>query len=83
MNITLGNKVRDKSTDFEGIATSRLEYINGCVQYCVQPPVDKEGKRQDGIYLDSQYLEVIGNGIAVEAKKTGGPSSNAPTNYAG
>ena len=39
--ITLGNKVRDKVTGMEGIAVSRVEYLNGCVQYAVQPPYKK------------------------------------------
>lgn len=82
-SIRLGNKIRDTVTGFEGIAISRIEYLNGCTQFCVQPPIDKEGKRPEGVYLDHAQLEVVGQGVAVEAKDTGGPSSNAPKYYRG
>ena len=83
MNITLGNKVKDIVTGFEGIAIAKIEYLNGCKQFCVQPPVDKDGKRPDGVYLDHQQLEVVSIGVAIEGKGTGGPSSNAPQAYRG
>lgn len=80
-NIKLGTKVREITTGFEGIATSKIEYLNGCVQYCVQPRVDKDGKRQEAFYIDWQSLESIDSGISVDGKGTGGPSANAPTSY--
>jgi hypothetical protein len=81
--IKLGYKVRDRVSGFEGIVTARLEYLNGCVQFCVMPKVGKDGK-VDGIYFDSQQLEVLGEGLVVEPKKTGGPTpSGTPTRYRG
>ena len=59
MAIGLGQKVRDAVTGFEGIAISRVEYLNGCVQYCVKPRVGQENKMPDGEYIDSQQLEVV------------------------
>jgi hypothetical protein len=77
--IQLGNVVRCKVTGFKGIAVSRLEYLNGCIQYGIKPPMDKKvGKMPDIEYVDSQQLEVVGTGLSVAAKDTGGPSTDAP-----
>lgn len=76
--IKLGSKVRCKVTGWEGIAIGRLEYLNGCVQYGVKPGLDKDGKMRDAQYIDSQQLEVIGDGLNVTPEKIGGPSTDAP-----
>ena len=77
--IKLGQTVRCIVTGFMGIATSRLEYLNGCIQYCVKPPV-KENKADDGMYIDHQQLEVVDDGICekITPKKTGGPVMDSP-----
>jgi hypothetical protein len=76
-NIKLGNQVKDIVTGFVGIAVSKVEYLNGCVQYCVKPP-SKDGAMPDGQYIDIQQLELVGDGIAVQRKETGGVMSDAP-----
>lgn len=82
VNIKLGQKVRDKVTGFEGVAISRVEYLNGCIQFCVKPRVDKDGKDQDGQYVDEAQLEVVKEPkAAVKKSDTGGPSANAPRPY--
>ena len=78
MEIKLGNKVRDKVTGFEGIATARIEYINKCVQFCVKPKVKEDGKMPDGEYIDVDELEIVDTGIVIEAKPTGGPQRDCP-----
>ena len=89
---TLGEKIRDKVSGLEGIASARLEYLNGCVQYCISPRIDKDGKRVEGWYVDQQTLELVGSGITgmldhmkkqadineVPASATGGPSTTHP-----
>jgi len=35
--LELGCELRDKLTGFQGIATSRHEYLTGCTQYGLQP----------------------------------------------
>jgi len=58
--IELGDKVRCKVTGFEGIATSRIEFLNGCVQYGVAPKIKEgENKMPEEVGIDSQSLEVI------------------------
>lgn len=56
--IALGSKVRDVINGFEGIAAAHCEHITGCIQYVVSPPVDKDGKRIDGVWVDEMRLEV-------------------------
>lgn len=84
MQTKLGQKLRCRVTGMEGIATARIEYLNGCVQYCVRPKnKDKNAKPTDGEYIDAQQLEVIGKGVSVDIKETGGPASSAPQVYRG
>lgn len=56
--IKLGSKVRCKITGYEGIATIRSEFLNGCVQYNVTAPV-RDNKPQEDVGIDVQSLEVI------------------------
>ena len=73
----LGKKVKCKITGFEGIATAKVEYINGCIQYCVKPPAI-EGKMIDGEYIDVGQLEVIGDGIHLKPYNKGGEQRDCP-----
>ena len=78
--IKLGAKVKDKVTGFTGIATSKVEYLNGCVQFCVVPRVkQKDNKMPDGVYVDIQQLERVGKGVVIEKKdEPGGAMLNTP-----
>lgn len=83
MKISLGLKVVDTVTGFTGIATAKVEYINGCIQFCVQPEIDKDGKLPSGEYIDHQRLEpwLDTNGqarmLGVTPKNIGGPQRDA------
>jgi hypothetical protein len=56
----IGDRVRDRINGFQGIATGRTEYINGCRQFLVKPDkLDKDGKPIDGLWIDEQNLELI------------------------
>jgi len=74
--IKLGQKVKDIVSGVTGIAVSRCEYLNGCVQYGVCPKIKlgKESESKD-MYIDCEVLEVIDDGILKKKKitKTGGP----------
>ncbi len=91
MEIVLGSKVKDITDGFTGIATSRTTYLNGCVQYHVQPPVDpKTGASVDGARIDAECLKIMPGGIVkahaalqvvrpLKAKATtGGPRRSEP-----
>lgn len=55
----LGDRVRSKVTGFTGIATAHVVYLFHCERVLVQPPVDKDGKDQDGIWVDLDELDVV------------------------
>jgi len=81
--IKLGQRVKDKVTGFEGIAVSRILYLNGCVQYNVNPKTDKNGDTRKGLWVDEDQLIIIDNGILTPLKKkfkinTGGGIRNHP-----
>jgi hypothetical protein len=75
--IKLGQKVRDAITGFEGIATAKVEYINGCVQFGIQPQAT-DGKMPESVYLDHQRLVAVGDGPALPSSDTGGAMRDAP-----
>jgi hypothetical protein len=82
--ITLGQKVKDKITGFTGIAITRCEYLNGCVQYCVKPKLDKNGKIQEGEWFDDALLEIVEGGLFIKKEPDGGPIPDMPSgNYGG
>ena len=54
--VKLGDKVRDSISGFEGVATSRTEFLYGCVRVCVEPQGLHDGKPIDSQYFDEQRL---------------------------
>jgi hypothetical protein len=65
--VKLGERVMDRITKFEGIATARSEYLYGCVRILVEPTELKDGKPVEGQWFDEQRVD---NESDV---KTGGP----------
>jgi hypothetical protein len=73
--IKLGDKVRDKVSGFVGIATSKTEFMNGCIQYDIIPKVGKDNKPVEGLSIDIINLEVIKRAKPkIEEDETGGPN---------
>lgn len=73
-----GQKVRDKVTSMTGIITGSTIWLNGCIQYSVQPPIkDKDTKRPDSWWIDEAQLELINEGLNIETQKTGGPPTKS------
>lgn len=52
----LGTRQKDQVTGFSGVVTSVCFDINGCIQGCVKPPLDKDGKMPDGYWIDLDRL---------------------------
>ncbi len=74
--IQLGDRIRDRVTGFEGIATCRAEYLNGCVQYDISGKADEKGEARI-LQVDDQQIERVDTGLNKKApvkKRTGGPS---------
>ena len=57
--IELGQKVKDMVTGFTGIATARTEWMNGCVRYCVEAKMLKDGRCIE-LWVDEDRLELVG-----------------------
>ena len=64
----LGKKVTDRITDVKGTAVGVSEYLNGCIQVCIEAKADKEGKVLT-TWTDLQRV------IVIPKLKKGGPSS--------
>ena len=86
MKNMLGEKAKDKITGFTGIIVAKVEYLNGCTQYCLKPKAGKDGKMPEGEYIDIQQVELIDD-IATkpsiieklkEKLDVGGPQSDCP-----
>ena len=76
MIIHLGNEAKDKITGFSGIVTSRAEYLTGCTQYGLTPPVGGDGQVRASEWFDEGRIEVTGVGVAkadVAGVVNGGP----------
>lgn len=57
--IKLGDKLRDTITGFQGIATSKHEYLTGCTQYGLQATIKKDGNLPQIEYFDENRLSVV------------------------
>jgi hypothetical protein len=73
-----GDRVKDRVTGFEGVVTGVGEYITGCRQCLVQPSA-RDGKYEDGRWLDDDRLELLQEAFVTMPNRTrdGGPQSNA------
>ncbi len=78
MELQLGVKARDTITGFVGIITGKAEYLTGCVQYVLSPPVDENGKIQGCEWFDDKRLQYVDSGILTATAATGGPQRDAP-----
>jgi hypothetical protein len=54
----LGATYRDNITGFQGVATGHCEYISGCNQTLLTPPVDEKGAHREPHWFDDQRLEL-------------------------
>jgi hypothetical protein len=63
--IKLGQKVKDATTGFKGIAIIKTLHLNGNVQFGIQPEVEKGGKTYpDAISVDNHLLDVVDDGVS-------------------
>lgn len=59
MEVELGSKVKDKITGFRGVAVARCVYLNGCVQFEIEPTQLKDGVPQKSFWLDEPRVIAI------------------------
>lgn len=77
-DVILGGRYRDHVSGWEGTATARYEYMNGCVRIEISG-ADKDGKPESFVF-DVQQIEPVEPQLAEPAttQATGGPRSNRP-----
>lgn len=68
MPVELGQKVRDRITGVEGIATARTEWLYGCTRILVQPQEVKDGKPAEAMYVDEPQCEILGQDFVQDGK---------------
>ena len=76
--ITLGSKVKDRFTGFQGIATGRAEFVFGCSRIQVEPEELKDGKPIEPQWFDEQRIEVVQTQKDTAAPKPSGGPQNDP-----
>ncbi len=79
MDKYLGCEATCLITGYKGIATAKVEYINGCIQYCVKPK-SKDGNMPDGYYIDIEQLKFGKKVVEMNYRPTGGPQMDCPKN---
>ena len=57
--VHLGDAVRDIVTGFKGTVIGVAEYLYGCRRLIVQPPVDKDGKYVEAVWVDEPQVKVL------------------------
>lgn len=67
--VELGESYRDTVTGFTGIATARVEFLNGCVRYTLEAGGEKPNDEPKELVFDEQRL--------VEAKTDQAPEPTA------
>lgn len=80
MKAGLGDHVKDPITGFEGIITSRIDHLNGCIRLGVQRRLKKsESAKELGEliqYFDIDQVDVIkAQAFQLAKKQTGGPEA--------
>lgn len=80
MPIRLGDRVRDIVTGIEGVATSRTEWLNGCVRFGIEFATGKNGDQQlRRESFDEEQLELV-KARAVQAIRQRWPAPATLTN---
>lgn len=77
----LGKQGRDKISGLTGIIIGRAEYLFGCAQYGLVPPIGADGQPSNASWFDEGRIEIVGEGIAaqdVQVDRPGGPQRDAP-----
>jgi hypothetical protein len=60
MNIIPFNSlVEDVTSGFRGFVVARLEYMNNCIRYALQPPLEKGKELGEPITVDGGHLKII------------------------
>lgn len=76
---SLGDKVKDIVTGFEGILIGKTDFLNGCTRWGVQSDTLKDGLPTEAQWFDEPQLELVEAGkVSSGPKDTGGPMPHTP-----
>lgn len=67
--IILVCKIRDKISGLEGIAVAKVEYLNGNIQFAIQPKCNDGLKVPDTQYVNMINLEYLDEGVFIDKAK--------------
>ena len=69
----LGDRLKDKISGLEGIATAKVDYMNGCLHYAITPKkLKKEIKPPKTEYVPVEFLELVkAKVVKIQGTETG------------
>jgi len=74
--VELGMKVRDTISGFEGIATGKFFFLNGCVRVEITPQkIGKDGVPIEAMHFDEPQLQILEESLD---KIKGGKAKGGP-----
>lgn len=78
-SIELGKKAKDIVSGWEGLATARYEYMNGCIRYEISAQ-DKDGQPKSFVFDEQQLEQLTDEKIKKpgKSKRTGGERGRDP-----
>ena len=74
----LGDRMKDVITGFVGVATGQVDYITGCKQFLLAPPVKDDGSKPGSEWFDEDRLEVVEARAVTLPRRVDGPDMPAP-----
>jgi len=77
----MGRKVKDKVSGQEGVVTSVSFDLYGCVQYLLNPGIDKDGNQIQNWWMDEKRIVFLSKEPVMEVpdfSNPPGPPSNKP-----
>lgn len=81
-DLVLGKKYRDAVSGWEGVATAKYEFMNGCTRICLA--ASKDGEPKEYVF-DIEQIQPV-EAPPVERSRpspTGGPRDTTPVERAG
>ena len=67
--IRLGDLIEDVTASVTGIATARVEYLDGAKAWLMQPRYTEDGNRVPIVEVQDAYARKVGDGVHVEPKE--------------
>lgn len=85
--VELGDRVRDRVSKFEGIATGRHQFLHGCLQFSVSSEDKKASDKEERVRsFDEPSLEIVKKAVHKQLEPqgparqpSGGPAAYVPS----